>query len=213
MADTKLSALASATLGDTDELYINDGGTSKKATIAELRAALNSTGFIMLDFSSLRELASNDIPNQATLAGGILGADTVPIYERSNDATDKSLRLNWVLSSSNTEVQFAPVPMPPDLNETVDVTIHLVAEMTGATDTTNTIDIQVWDGVGDTEMGSATSAITDALLELTVTIANADITGGPLGFFNISLTPTGTHTTDGILIYAAWIEYTRKLAV
>lgn len=212
MADTKLSALASATLNDTDEIYINDGGTSKKATIAELRTALNPKGFIPLDFSSLRELVTNDIPNQATLAGGILGADTVPIYERTNDATDKSLRLNWVLSAANTEVQFAPVPMPPDLDETVDVTIHIVAEMTGATDTTNTLDVQVWDGVGDVEMGGATAVITDALLELTVTIANANITGGPLGFFNISITPTGTHTTDGILVYAAWIEYTRKLA-
>ncbi len=213
MVDTKLSALSSATLTDADEIYINDGGNSRKATIAELRTALGGVGFINLDLSSLRELASNDIPNQATLAGGILGADTVPIYERSNDATDKSLRLNWVLSAANTEVQFAPVAMPPDLDETVDVTIHIVAEMTGATDTSNTIDIQVWDGVGDTEMGGATASITDALGEFTVTIANANISGGPTGFFNISFTPTGTHTTDGILIYTAWIEYTKKLPV
>lgn len=211
MADTKLSALAAATLGDTDEIYINDGGTSKKATIAELRTALNPKGFIALDFSSLRELVAGDIPDQALIAGGALGADTNPIYERSNDATDKSLRLNYILSSANDEVQFAPVPMPPDLDETIDVTIHVVAAMTGGTDAANTIDIEVWDAVGDTEMGGVTGVLTGTPAELTVTIGNADISGHPTGFFNISFTPQGTHTTDGMLIYCAWIEYTRKL--
>lgn len=37
MADTKLSALTAATaLGSTDELYVNDGGTSKRITFANL---------------------------------------------------------------------------------------------------------------------------------------------------------------------------------
>ena len=38
MADTKLSALTEATaLTDADELYVNDGGTSKRATVATLK--------------------------------------------------------------------------------------------------------------------------------------------------------------------------------
>lgn len=209
-ANTKLSDLPSATLTDGDEGYTNDGGTSAKFTMAELRTLIVGKGFINLDLFSVREITTNEIPNQATLAGGVLGADTVPILERINSATDKGARITWAISAANDEIQFAPVAMPMDLDETADVTIHIVAEMGGATDTSNTFDVQVFDGVGDTEMGGETASITDALLELTVTIANANITGGPLGFFNISIIPTGTHTADAIYIYAAWIEYIRK---
>ncbi len=74
-----------------------------------------------------------------------------------------------------------------------------------------TIDVQVWDGIGDVEMGGVTGALADAITEVTVTIANANISGNPTGFFNIQLVP-GTHATDGIYLYSAWIEYTRKLA-
>lgn len=209
MADTKISALASATLTDADEGVVNDGGTSKKFTIAELRTAIGGVGFIPLDITALRVIASNDIPNTAaTPEGGYLTLDSVPILERSNDATDKSLRVHWVLGGVE-EVQFPPVPMPPDLDASVDVTIHLVAEMSGATDTP-TIDIQVWDGVGDTEMGGASGALADAISEVTTTIANANISGNPTGFFNIQLVPAA-HGTDAIYLYGAWIEYTKKL--
>ncbi len=216
MADTKLSALASATLGDADELYINDGGTSKKATIAELRAALNPKGFIMLDLFSVREIGvdtANEIGNiAASAAGGLLAKDTTPILERTATSTDESIRVHWILDDVD-EIQFAPIPIPPDLDETVDVTVHFTCEMGGATDTTTAFTLGIWDGVGDSDAGGNTTPdITDALVEVVFTIANADIGGGPLGFFNISLFPEA-HGTDAIFLYAAWIEYTRKLAV
>ena len=209
MVDTKISGLDAATLTEADEFAVNDGGTTKKATTAELRTAIVPLGFIPLNFFSAREVQSNEIPNQATLAGGILGADTTPILERISGATDKGIRLHWIVDGVE-EIQFEPIPMPPDLDETVDVTIHLVAE-SGSTDTP-VIDVQVYDGVGDTEMGGNSGALADAITEVTVTIANADISGGPTGFFNISLVPAG-HSTDPIFLYAAWIEYTRKLPV
>ncbi len=209
MADTKLSALGSATLTEADEIYVNDGGTSKKATIAELRTALGGVGFIMLDITSLREIASDLIQNLAA-HGGILASDSVPKLERTSGASDGSLRVHWALGEVD-QVQFPAIPMPPDLDETVDVTIHLVAEMAGATDTP-VINVEVYDGVGDTEMGGNTGALADAITEVTVTIANADISGNPTGFFNISLIPAA-HGTDAIYLYAAWIEYTKKLPV
>lgn len=209
MADTKLSALASATITDADEMYFNDGGNSRKGTVAALRTALGGVGFIPLDITSLREIASNDTQNLAA-HGGILAQDSVPILERTNDATDKSLRVHWIVNGLE-EVQFPPVPMPPDLDSAIDLTIHLVAE-SGSTDTSFTFDVQVWDSVGDTEMGGNSSAIADAITEATLTVANANVSGNPLGFLNIGLVPNA-HTTDPIFLYAAWIEYTKKLPV
>lgn len=205
-ADTKLSALPSATLTDGDELYVNDGGTSTKATVAELRTSLGGVGFIPLDITSLREIATNDIDTTAN-HGGNLNVDSSPKLKRVNTSTDKALKIEWIAGNVD-EVQFPTVPMPPDFDETADATIHLVAKMSSTTDTP-TIDVQVFDGIGDTEMGGATAALSGTLAELTVTIANANITGNPLGFFNISLVP-GAHGTDLIELYSAWIEYTRK---
>ena len=208
MADTKLSALADAALNDTDHVYINDGGTSKKATIAQLRAALNPKGFIMLDIGALREVVTDDIPLDAA-HGGLLTNDSTPELKRVATSTDKALKVERIGGNVD-EVTWGNVPMPPDLDEAVDVAIHLLAKMSAAGDTP-TVDVQVFDAIGDTEMGGVTAALSSTLAELTVTIANANISGNPLGFFNISLIP-GTHATQLVELYGAWIEYSRKLA-
>ncbi len=68
MADTKLSALTAVTgvnIGETDEVYVNDGGTSKRATLAELRNALGLY---------TKRLAS-DLANSSTTAAKVTGLD------------------------------------------------------------------------------------------------------------------------------------------
>jgi len=220
MADTKLSALPAATLTEADELYINDGGTSKKATIAALRTALGGVGFIPLDITSLREIGTdtaNEIGDTADGTandpyGGLLAADTTPSLKRINLATDKGLRVAWP-NTDVTEVQFPPVTMPPDLDETSDVIVHLIARMSGGADTTTSFDVQVFDGIGDTEMGGlATPDMTSTLAETTLTISAANVSGNPTGVLNIALVPEA-HATDNIELYGAWIEYTKKLPV
>lgn len=161
---------------------------------------------MQLSLGTLREIASNDIDTLAN-HGGILTSDSTPTYARVNGATDKALRVTWVAGNVD-EVQFPPVAMPPDLDAAFDVVVHLVARMAGATDTP-TIDVQAFDGIGDTEMGGVTQALSNTLQELTVTLANADISGNPLGFLNLSLIP-GTHGTDALELYSAWLEYTTQ---
>lgn len=167
-----------------------------------------AAGKLDLSLGTLREIATNDIDTLAN-HGGILTSDSSPTYARVNGATDKALRVNWVATNVD-EVQFPPVFMPPDLDETQDLTIHLLARMSGGTDTP-TIDVQVFDGIGDTEMGSATAALSGTLAELTVTVSAANISGHPTGFLNVSLVP-GAHGTDALELYAAWIEYPLKAA-
>ncbi len=212
MADTKLSALPAATLSEADEVYINDGGTSSKATIAALRTALGGVGFYPLDISSLREIVSNDIPVSATTDAGVLSSDSDPALKRLNGATDKALMVEWP-TGSLLEVQYPPLIMPPDLAETVDLTIHHLVRMSGGADTTTHFDVQVFDGIGDTEMGGITSNFTSSLAELTVTIANANVSGNPTGVLNVALVPITAHGTDTIQLLGAWMEYTKKLPV
>jgi hypothetical protein len=174
-------------------------------TAVKLSATLK-TGFIPLDITSMREIATNDI--QALSAhGGILASDSAPLLKRVNGATDKALRVVWTAEADTDEAQFAPVAKPADLDAGTNLTIHLLCAMEG-TDDTPVIDVQVYDGVGDTEMGGATAAITGTTVaEYTVTIAHANVAAAP-GFLNISLVPAA-HETDDLYLYAAWIEYTR----
>lgn len=173
--------------------------------VSELNGALKKAT-IQLDITSLREIASNDIQNLAA-HGGLLASDSDPALARVNGATDKALRVTWDTAADTDEVQFPPVAKPQDLDEGTDLTIHLLMAMGGATDTP-TVDVQVYDGLGDTEMGGATGAVTGTTItEYTVTIANANIAAAP-GFLNIALVP-GAHTNDALHLYAAWIEYTR----
>ena len=174
-----------------------------------------TTGTIPLDIAALREVVSNDVGISVDAeagagtadGGGYLTKDTTPLLERVNAATDKALRVTWAASDS-TEVLFPTVVKPQDLDSAEDLTVHLWAGMAGATDTP-TIDIQCFDGVGDTEMGGASGALSDTAGEVSTTIAAANLGASP-GFLNISLVP-GAHTTDILWVYAAWIEYKRKV--
>lgn len=211
MADTKLSALGAATITDADELYFNDGGTSAKGTVAALRTALGGVGYLPMDITSMREIASNDIQNLAAV-GGILASDSAPALLRLNGATDKALAVTWATGNLD-EAQFPPIPMPADLDETSDITIHLLVKMSGGADTSTNFDVQVFDGIGDTEMGGSAGNFTSSLVEYVVTILAANISGNPTGFLNISLVPSGAHGTDTIQLVGAWGEYTKKLPV
>lgn len=162
-----------------------------------------SKGAVPLDITSLREIASDDIQNLAA-HGGILTTDSAPSLIRVSTSTDKALRVIWA-SSNSAEVQFPSIPMLPSMSGANDISIHLLARMAGATDTP-TIDVQAFDGVGDTEMGSATAALSATIAELSATITAANLGGHPTGFLNVSLVP-GAHTTDALWLYAAWVEW------
>lgn len=162
-------------------------------------------GFIPLDITSLRIIASNVIGN--TTEGMLLDGNTAPSLQRVNAATDKALRVIWAASSS-IECQFPPVPKPPDLDGAQNLTINLMLAKDTNTDTAVTVAVSCFDGVGDTNAGGNTAALNAATLaKYSVTLAAADLAEEP-GFLNIGLTP-GTHTTDAIYCYAAWIEYKR----
>ena len=183
-----------------------DGNVPHGSTDMTLSDLLK-TGFIGLPIGAMREIATNDIQNLAAV-GGILASDSAPSLARVNGATDKALRVAWA-ATVVAEAQFQPVAMPPDFDETQAATVHLVMAMAGATDTP-LVDVQVFDGVGDTEMGGNTAAVTGtAVAEYSVTIAAANLSGHPTGFLNVSLVPAA-HGTDALYLYGAWIEYQRK---
>ena len=182
-------------------------GTANLASGAVTAAKLSTTlktGSIQLPITIAREIVTNAIPNAAAI-GGLLASDTTPILQRVNGATDKKLRLNW--AASNSDAITFDFAYPPDLDAASDLTVHILAAMAGATDTP-TIAINYFEGVGDTNAGGNTAAVTGTTVaEYSRTIAAADIGAAPNGA-SIEIVP-GAHTTDALYIYAVWIEYTR----
>ncbi len=182
-------------------------GTTQLATAGVTAAKLSATlkkGFIPLDITTVRIIATNAIQN--TTEGGVPDGNTAPSLARVNGATDKALRLAWAASSSE-EVQFGPFVYPPDLDDASAVEIHLLAAMAGTTDTP-VIAVGAFEGVGDTNAGGNTAAVTGtSVAEYSVSVAHGDVGAHPKAL-NITLTPAA-HTTDALYIYGAWIEYTR----
>lgn len=175
-------------------------------TAVKLSSTLK-TGYIPLNLAGWREITTNDIPATAADAGA-LSSNTTPFFARVNAATDKKLRIGW--AASNSDAITFDFAYPPDIDAASDVTICILASMAGATDTP-TVAVNFFEGVGDTNAGGNTAAITGTTVtKYTRAIAAADVSayGGAAGAASVEIVP-GTHTTDALYIYGAWIEYTR----
>ena len=162
-------------------------------------------GHIPLDLTTARIIAANAIQN--TTEGGVPDGNTAgPALARVNGATDKALRLTWAAAQVD-EVQFAPVTLPPDLDPTAGIEVHL---MCGKDANANTVTVAVgaFFGVGDANAGGNSPTIAQALAEYKVTLAAADVPAPP-NFLAVSLTPSA-HAGDALYLYAAWLLYTRK---
>lgn len=164
------------------------------------------TGFIPLPLTSFRLIASNDIPNSGAGDGGVISQDTAPKLERVNDATDPQLRIAWAASGVvPVTTQFA---YPPDLDDASAVTVNLLAKMAAGGMDTPTITVGYVEGIGDTDAGGATAALSTTLAQLTVAIAAGDVGAYPKAA-SITLTP-GAHANEALELYGAWLTYTRR---
>uniref|UniRef100_A0A6M3J4G4 Uncharacterized protein n=1 Tax=viral metagenome TaxID=1070528 RepID=A0A6M3J4G4_9ZZZZ len=139
----------------------------------------------------------------ANYRNGVLGPNTTPILGFTNGDTDSALRLAW--AASNQDPIVFQTPLPPSLDTTADLVIHLRAAMASTNDTP-TIASDVYFNEGDTKVEDASAAITGATYaEYTITVAAADIPSGAQTM-TCELTP-GAHGTDILYATALWIEH------
>jgi len=177
-------------------------------TAAKLTSTM-ATGYIPLALTDFRLIASNDIAAKNATDGGVISSDTNPILKRVNGATDKALRISWE-SASVIEIQAPTIAYPPDLDDSAPVTVCLFAGMKAGSVDTPVIAVSAWEGVGDTNAGGNTAALTTTAGKVTVAIAHGDVGAYPK-CLSIALAP-GAHNTaaNDVYLYGAWIEYTRK---
>lgn len=189
-----------------NEIFRIDG-TNRKLIIAA-GATSRDVGYIPLPLGAFRKITSNEFGNIAVASGngGHLANDTTPILQRINAATDKKARISWAATVVD-EIQ-QDFTFPPDLDDSADIVVNLIVYKNGNTDTTMTVAVGYFEGIGDTNAGGNTAAITEIVATLkTVTIAAADVGAYPKTAA-ITITP-GTHGNDAIYLLGAYITYTR----
>lgn len=196
-----------------DNLIFTIDGVNRRVTMAAGAGFSGPTGSlagrINLPLAEARLIATNDIAAKSTADGGLISLDTAPTFKRINAATDKNSRIAWA-ASGVVPIQWT-VTYPSDLDDTAAVLVNLLVGKDANTDTGAVIGVAYFEGVGDSNAGGNTAAITETTgLNLkTVTIAAADIGAYP-NTATIELTP-GTHGNDALYLYGAWLSYTKKL--
>lgn len=127
-----------------------------------------------------------------------------PSLTTTNGDTDSAIVLTWA-AADVTPVVFQ-TPLPPDLDDTADVTVHFRVKSSGANDTP-TLALDSYFNEGDTKVEDATAAITSSWSEKIATIAAADVPSGAQTL-TFEVTPAA-HNTDSVLVSSVWVEYTR----
>lgn len=187
---------ATVSISDDDE---HTAEVTVEGALAEIYAhVLNAQNFLAVPLASCLE---TDGTNATALTGS-----TTPILDMANGDTDSGLVLTW--EASNSDAILFQTPLPPDLDTSADLVIHLRAKSGGATDTP-VISADSYFNEGDTKVEDDSAALGAAYAENTITIAAADIPAGAQTL-TVELTP-GAHTTDTVVLSAIWIEYTKTL--
>lgn len=197
---------------DTDDglVYYNTG-TFTSCTFTPTSSLSAATGVIPLPLHNFRKVASNEIPAIAVASGngGTLAVDSDPQLQRVNAATDKALRIEWE-SGSVLEITTQFI-YPLDLDPAQDVVVNLYAGMKAASVDVPVLSVGYFEGIGDTNAGGDTAALSTTVGWKTVTIAASNVGAAP-NFGVISIVP-GAHATasNDVYLYAAYIQYSRKL--
>jgi hypothetical protein len=105
-------------------------------------------------------------------------------------------------------------PIPQDLDEGEDITVHVLAGKAANLDSL-TLDCEVFPcAVGDTAnadiQDTAAQALTQAASELVFTCGADGLIAAP-GTLTGVLAVGGTNDGDAVYIYGVWVEYTRKI--
>jgi len=195
---------------------IEDSGTFTTAATVEAALAeiyqhiATEQAFIPVPLTTFRELAAGVTQNLAA-HGGILAVDSTPIL--STVADGDALRITW--DTGNVDEIAAPVLLPPDLDASADVIIHLLASKNTNTNDTIHLDGEFYQGEGDADCFPAVGAsnLLDAAAkeEYTATIANTNIAAGAVNANCTLLLMPEAHANDLVFLHGVWLEYTRKI--
>lgn len=185
---------------------------------AQLDTAQTDIAALEVDALSSQAFVHVPIKNFSLAANG---APLIVFNDGVADGLDYDEGQSYRFNPGSTAAIGVTVPMPPDLDATENVVLHMLASRVGAADTTAAVTVAAFFQTvaaahdADANAGGATGAAagaTTVVSELTRTILAADVPAAPCAL-SFSLVPTAALDADDLRIHAVWIEYTRALRV
>ncbi len=138
-------------------------------------------------------------------------ATTVAGYAQLSDA---EIVINIPVDCSAGESLGFSVAVPQELDDSADITVHVLAGKSADLDTL-TLDCEVYPcAVGDTAnadiQDTAAQSITEAASELVFTCGADGVLAAP-GSLSVVLSVGGTNDGDAVYIYGVWLEYQSQI--
>lgn len=196
VGDTKVTAATAGVTGTSPAVY------TSTLTAADVPAIAAATGKTVSVEITPGAHAADALYVYAVWAE--YTTDATPKLATTNGDTDSALTLTWA-AADVTPVVFQ-VPLPPDLDDTADLTVHFRIKSAGSSDTP-ILSLDSYFNEGDTKVEDDTAASTNAWTEKIATIGNADVPSGAQTL-TVEVTPAA-HGTDALSISAVWCEYVR----
>lgn len=161
------------------------------------------SGFVPISLHSMREADANGDVGNAAAIGGVLASDTTPIMRGVSGGIGQEI--SW--AAGNADPVVCEVALPPDLDDTQDVTLAL--QVYSGTTNAATMSVKTsWDhGATVTDSADDSGTKSATFHEITATIAAADVPANPKTV-TILLTPP-THATDAIQLCGAQLRYAK----
>ncbi len=173
--------------------------------------------------AALAEIYQDLVTAQATITvplGAITQEDGTALTKQATTVAgysqlgNKETVIDIPVNCSAGEALGFSIPVPQDLDNTADITVHVLAGKAADLDTL-TLDCEVYPSaagdVGNADIqDTAAQAITAAVSELVFTCGADGVLAAP-GTLSVVLTLGGTNDGDAVYIYGAWIEYTKAI--
>lgn len=174
-----------------------------EAALQEIYQALvTAQGTITVPLGAITEEDGTALTSQATTVAGY------------SQLSNKETVLNIPVDCSAGEALGFSVPVPQDLNDAADISVHVLAGKSANLDAL-TLDCEVYPSaagdVGNADIqDTEAQTITEAVSELVFTCGADGVLAAP-GTLSVVLTLGGTNDGDAVYIYGVWIEYKKKL--
>jgi hypothetical protein len=202
-------APAASTLGIADAGNFTAQTDLEGATQEIYQHIKSIQAFMPIPLTAFRELAAGVFINAAG-NGGILATDTTPILTMIADGD--AMRLAW--AAANVDQIAAQMLLPPDIDLTADLVVHLLASKDGNVNNACHIDGEAYFGESDVDCFPSVSAanlLVQAKGEYTANILAADLPAAQLNYNMTLVVMPEAHANDIVYLHGAWLEYKRKL--
>lgn len=173
--------------------------------------------------AALQEIYQDLLSAQSTIPvplTAITREDGTPLIKQATTVAgfaqlaDKETVIDIPVDCSAGEALGFSIPVPQNLDDAQDISVHVLAGKTSALDAL-TLDCEVYPvavggGAAADIQDTAAQAITEAISEL-VFVCGADGVLAAPGSLSVVLALGGTNDGDAVNIYGVWIEYQKKV--